>query len=57
MLCDNLIGDFLRPQGKEGCIYEIISLLFNASGTKFALKEDVVKELALPVEIIEYIEA
>ena len=56
VLCGNLIGDLLRPQGKEESIYEIISLLFYASGTKLALKEDVMKELALPAEIIEYIE-
>lgn len=58
VLSDDLIADFLQEgtKGKEDCLYQLISLLFNAAGTKFALQQDISKELAIPVEIIEYIE-
>lgn len=58
VLSDDLIADFLQEgtQDKEDCLYQLISLLFNAAGTKFALQQDISKELAIPVEIIEYIE-
>jgi hypothetical protein len=58
VFCDDLIADFLREgtEAKQECVYELISLLFNAAGTKFASQQDIWQELAIPVEIIEHIE-